>query len=311
MEPARPHVLETISSEVLVPVVFICPRIPFYLLARTMPRPQCSLLPQAVPWAVPSPGAGPWHPPNHCVQPLHVHSQQGCRTPTRAQVMADGDTLPWDTCGVGRRGWAPGRMQAAGDAPSPPQRELGSPRCVRFIPAPGSPRHQSRASVTDTEARQEFPPSPTGGNALGPHPAPLPDLPGEGLPARGWDGSSRLSGSGSRLSPLQPLISHRSRAGPPALPRRGCSHRLPTHPGSPSNTGPRDTRDGERFLQEFQTLLHPIRVPGSVVGGWVAMERTAEPGWERVWGRKGLTRGSLLTLSNDLNQTERFCHPSR
>lgn len=225
--------------------------------------------------------------------------------------MADGDTLPWDICGVGRRGWAPGRTQAAGDAPSPPQRELGSPRCVRFIPAPGSPRHQSRASVTDTEAGQEFPPCPTGGNALGPHPAPLPDLPGEGLPARGWDGSSRLSGSGSRLSPLQPLISHRSPAGPPALPRRGCCHRLPPHPGSPNSTGPRDTRDGECFLQEFQTPLHPIRVPGGVLGGWVAMESTAEPGWERVWGRKGLTRGSLLTLSNDLNQTERFCHPSR
>lgn len=27
-------------------------------------------------------------------------------------------------------------------------------------------------------------------------------------------------------------------------------------------------------------------------------------------GTKGLTRGSLLPLSRDLNQTERFCHPS-
>lgn len=43
-------------------------------------------------------------------------------------------------------------------------------------------------------------------------------------------------------------------------------------------------------------------------GRWQHPARSHQRG---LGGTKGLTRGSLLTLSNDLNQTERFCHPSR
>nr|XP_054497026.1 protein CBFA2T3 isoform X7 [Agelaius phoeniceus] len=63
-----------------------------------------------------------------------------------------------------------------GDATSPQHREQGSPHRVWLIPAPGSPRHQSHTE-THSESGREFPPSPTGGNALGPRPAPVPDLP--------------------------------------------------------------------------------------------------------------------------------------
>lgn len=194
------------------------------------------LLPQAVPWGVPSPGAGPWHPPNHS---MCTPSRDGGHDP--AQVTGDGDTPPWDwdTCGVSRHGWALGRMQGSGRRRLPTTKGAWITTVCAVHPAPGSPRHQSRTSVTHAESGQEFPPSPTGGNALGPHPAPVPDLPGEGLPARGWDGSSRLSGSGRRLSPLQPFISHRSGARPPALPGRGGSHRLsPGTQGAPKAQTP-------------------------------------------------------------------------
>lgn len=198
--------------------------------------------------------------------------------------------------------------RAVGDATCPQQKERGSSQSVWFTPAPGSPRHQSRGSVTHTQSAQEFPPSPTGGNALGPHPAPVPDLPGEGLPA-----GAGMDPAGYRALAAAYLPSSRSF---PTAAERG--HRLcragagpiacPQAPREPHSTDPRELRDGRIFSRRnarFSLYLIPA------CSGWVAMELTAVPGCERVWGRKGLTRGSLLTLSNDLNQTERFCHPSR
>lgn len=75
---------------------------------------------------------------------------------------------------------------------------------------------------------------------------------------------------------------------------------------------PRELRDGGMFPvgKPDPPLSHPWD-PGLWWMGGHGAHGSPGLGRERVWGRKGLTRGSLLTLSNDLNQTERFCHPSR
>lgn len=125
---------------------------------------------------------------------------------------------------------------------------------------------------------------------------------GEGLAARswGWDGSSGAIGLCQALisSPAVHFPPQRSGAGPAALPERGWAHRPPQAPG--------ELRDGRMFSRRN---ARPPFIPSMGPGGRWMRGRGAVPGW--VWGRKGLSRGSLLTLSNDLNQTERFCHPSR
>lgn len=267
-----------------------------------MPRPQCSPSP---PGCVPAPGAGPWHPPNPS---MCTPCRDGGHDP--AQVTGDGDTLPWGwhTCGVGRHGWALGRRHGRGRCHLPTTKGAWITTACAVHPRPGlttpSITHQPDPHRVTTGVSTLS----HGWERAGASSCPAPDLPGEGLPARGWDGSSRLSGSGRRLSPLQPLISHRSRAGPPALAGRGGSHRLsPGTRGAPTAQPQGAEGWGNVFPKECQSppLSHP--------GVWWMGDHGAHssPGWERVWGRKGLTRGSLLTLSNDLNQTERFCHPSR
>lgn len=52
-------------------------------------------------------------------------------------------------------------------------------------------------------------------------------------------------------------------------------------------------------------VLSPCTIP------WDPCVPVGMLGWGgRGGGTKGLTRGSLLPLRRDLNQTERFCHPS-
>lgn len=193
------------------------------------------LLPQAVPWGVPSPEAGPWHPPNRS---MCTPSRDGGHEP--AQVTGDGDPpWHWDTCGVGRHGWALGRMQGSGRRHLPTTKGAWIITICVVHPRPGLP--------TPSITRQRHPhPVSTGVSTLshGWECAGAPSCPGSRfaggrIASRGWDGSSRLSGSGSRLSPLQPFISHRSRARPPALPRRGGSHRLsPGTQGAPTAQTP-------------------------------------------------------------------------
>lgn len=69
--------------------------------------------------------------------------------------MGDSDTLPWG----GQAGMGTGQdaRRWEGGATSPKQRDHGSPRRVWFIPAPGSPRHQSLSVPTPSRDRSFHP----------------------------------------------------------------------------------------------------------------------------------------------------------
>lgn len=176
-------------------------------------------------------------------------------------------------------------------------------------PPPRAPHAINHAAASPTPSQhRSFHPLPRVGMRWGPI------LPRFQI-CRGKDCQPGLGWIQPAIGLWQPLIS------PPAVhfpPQRSAAtgsaeegrvpSPVPRHPGSPNSTDPRELRDGRIFSRRnarFSLYLIPA------CSGWVAMELTAVPGCERVWGRKGLTRGSLLTLSNDLNQTERFCHPSR
>lgn len=75
----------------------------------------------------------------------------------QAQVMAEGDTLPWHTCGVGRHGRALGRMHGSGRCPLPTTKGAQMTKMCVVHPRPGlttpsitrqRDRHRGRTGVS-------------------------------------------------------------------------------------------------------------------------------------------------------------------
>lgn len=199
---------------------------------------------------------------------------------------------------MGRHGWA------LGDATSHTRKGAWIPTAgAWFTPAPGSPRHQSLPSVTHAGQDRSFHPLPRVGMHWGPVLPRFQICLGWIQPAIGlWQ--ALISAPAVNFPPQRSRAT--GSAGPGLLPSPD-----PRRPGSPNSTERRELRDGGMFSRRnSRPPFIPPRGP-QACGGWMLAELTAVPGCQRVWGRKGLTRGSLLTLGDDLNQTERFCHPSR
>lgn len=153
--------------------------------------------------------------------------------------------------GVARRGWARGRMRGGGGRCHLPGARGWQITTRRVVPPLRTGLTAPSVTRRDRHHDESFHPLPRLGTRWGPILPRLQICRGKDCQARGWDGSSRrLSGSGSRLSPRQPLISHRSRA------ERG--HRL-----CRSGAGPTACPKAPRELRDGGDVFPPAQTPGS------------------------------------------------
>lgn len=144
-----------------------------------------------------------------------------------------------------------------------------------------------------------------------PHPALAPDFQ-EDFQAPGWGGSKKA------IRPWQDLIWQANHCFPAATSSAqvgsvpSSSPLLHIHSMSWGAVVSPPVLTPEKPAPHPLPSLSPTRVADA--WPWSTHPAVASQGWEGSGpGRdtKGLSRGSLLTLGNDLKQTERFCHPSR